>query len=90
MPVETKRRSILPMRLRDGEWLVNTEKDPGLERVPGHPQEREEVRQWPGLGPGAECCVCRVSEKSPSKAVRNYNLKGQRAGRPKQSLWKEQ
>lgn len=26
-------------------------------------------RQWPGLG-HAECYICRVSEKSPSKAVR--------------------
>lgn len=37
------KEKVYLMRLRDGEWLFNTEKDPGLERVPGHQQEREEV-----------------------------------------------
>lgn len=39
------KEKVYLMRLRDGEWLVNTEKDPGLERVPDHPQEREDVSQ---------------------------------------------
>lgn len=43
MPVETE--NVYQMELRDENGLVNSEKDPGLERVPGHGQEREEVSQ---------------------------------------------
>lgn len=44
LPVETT-RIVYQMGLRDEKGLVNSEKDPGLERVPGHGQEREEVSQ---------------------------------------------
>lgn len=43
MPVETE--NVYQMELRDENGLVNSEKDPGLERVPGRGQEREEVSQ---------------------------------------------
>lgn len=35
------------------------------------------MRQWPGLG-HAECYVCGVSEKSPSKAVGYMTQRGRR------------
>lgn len=48
---------------------VNAEKDPGLGARPSTGKGGgQPVRQWPGLG-HAECYVCRLSEKSPSKAV---------------------
>lgn len=85
------KEKVYQMRLRDGMGLMPRRTQVWKRCQAINRKGRRSVSETMAWFGTSECYVCRVSETSPSKVVRNMtDLKGQKAGRPRQPPRKEQ